>query len=524
VQPEQIPDFGIVTIGAGAIKNYARMSYTMWFALAEFIDNSTQSYQNYKSIMDEMLAKEGTPLVVEIKYNVTKKEITITDNSIGMSKLDLISALKIAHPTPDSKGRSKYGMGMKTAACWIGNKWKIETAELTTGEEVTAEIDVEEIAKGNTKVPLTTKPVSQDEHYTRITITDLNRNLQARTEETIKLYLSSIYRFDLEAKTLKIIYRGEEILPPSEHNFDVDMDGKPMRQEFETEIGGKKVKGFFGVLKKGSGGRKFGGFSLYQNRRQIKGYPNAWKPSNIFGGVDDEGANNLISQRLMGIIELDPAFNVSHTKDAVLYTGNEEEELEDYLEKLTKEYREFANKRRDGDRSPFNREKLREMLSDLKDEVASPETADAMNTAVLPPLDMILSNNAKTAEALSAEEKVASWQITLDLRVDLWIQSKSENDPYFIRWAGAEKGVVHVIINHLHPYYASLPTAEAIEECIRQYIYDAIAEYKVMQLIQVTPDSVRRMKDTLLRAQVTRLENLEVEPIRKAKTAGAASG
>jgi hypothetical protein len=110
------------------------------------------------------------------------------------------------------------------------------------------------------------------------------------------------------------------------------------------------------------------------------------------------------------------------------------------------------------------------------------------------------------------------------LRVDLWIQSKSENDPYFIRWAGAEKGVVHVIINHLHPYYASLPTTEAIEECVRQYIYDAIAEYKVMQLIQVTPDSVRRMKDTLLRAQVARLENLEVEPISKAKAASAAGG
>jgi histidine kinase/DNA gyrase B/HSP90-like ATPase len=346
---QQPNDFGELTIGSGAIKNYARLPYTMWFALAEFIDNSTQSRLNYPELVDEALKKEGTPLTVEIKYNVTQREMTIIDNSIGMSKDDLIAALKIANPTQDSKGRSKYGMGMKTAACWIGNKWKIETAELTGGEEWTAEIDVDKIAAGDAKVPLTMKEVSKDAHHTRITITELNRNLQSRTDETIKAYLGSIYRFDLQADRLKIIYRGEEVLPPPEDNFDTDMEGKPMKLPFETEIGGKKVKGFIGVLKYGAGGRRFGGFSLYQNGRQIKGFPTAWKPSNIYGGINDEGANNLVAQRLMGIIELDREFNVSHTKDAVLYAGNEEEELEDYLFNLAKDYREFASKRRGAD-------------------------------------------------------------------------------------------------------------------------------------------------------------------------------
>lgn len=83
---------------------------------------------------------------------------------------------------------------MKTAACWIGNRWKIETAELTGGEEWTAVIDVDAIANGNIRVPLTMKSVSRDEHYTRITISDLNRNMQSRTDETIKVYLSSIFR------------------------------------------------------------------------------------------------------------------------------------------------------------------------------------------------------------------------------------------------------------------------------------------------------------------------------------------
>jgi hypothetical protein len=520
---QQPNDFGTVTIGSGAIKNYARMPYTMWFALAEFIDNSTQSRLNYAGLVDEQLKSENTPLVVEIDYNAMKRELTIKDNSIGMSKDDLLAALKIAEPTKDSTGRSKYGMGMKTAACWIGNRWRIETAELTSGEEWTAVIDVDKIAAGDPKVPLTVKPVDGTAHYTRIIISEMNRHLQTRTEETIRAYLSSIYRFDLQAGTLKILYRGDEIPAPPEDNFDVDMSGKPMREEFSTKIGGKDVKGFVGVLKQGAGGRKFAGFSLYQNQRQIKGFPTAWKPSNIFGGINDEGANNLVSQRLMGVIELDKDFNVSHTKDAVLFSGNEEEELEDYLNALTKRFQEFASTRRGSDHDPIRRDKLKEMVNDLRSEFISNEMKDAITTTVLPPLEMILQNNATQAENVSEDDKAASWQITNDLRVDIWIQDKSENDPYVVRYAAADKEVVNIIINRLHTYYACRPNVEAIYECFRQYIFDAVAEYYVRQKISVTPDSVRRMKDSLLRADANRVDNIDAPPGVK-PASSAASG
>ena len=108
-------EFAELSIGPAAIQNYSRLSYTMWNALAEFIDNSTQSRTNYENIIDEVLHDEGTTLIVEIEYNALKREITIADNSIGMRHDDLVNALKIARPTIDSKGRSRYGMGMKTA-------------------------------------------------------------------------------------------------------------------------------------------------------------------------------------------------------------------------------------------------------------------------------------------------------------------------------------------------------------------------------------------------------------------------
>ena len=108
-----------LTVGPKAIDAYSRLSYTMWFALAEFVDNSTQSRLNYGNLIDEVLVQEGRPLVVSIYHDRLNKTLVIEDNSIGMSKDDLIAALRIANPTPDSRGRSKYGMGMKTAACWI---------------------------------------------------------------------------------------------------------------------------------------------------------------------------------------------------------------------------------------------------------------------------------------------------------------------------------------------------------------------------------------------------------------------
>lgn len=494
-------------IGPRAIDAYSRLSYTMWHALAEFIDNSTQSRKNYQSIIDDVLQQEGNPLIVEITHNRPKREITIRDNSIGMTKADLIDALKIAHPTKDSNGRSKYGLGMKTAACWIGRKWKVVTCEWSSGEEWTAEIDVEAIAHHNKRIPLTRRQVDPGAHYTEIVVSDLHSNIQKRTEETIRSYLGSMYRFDLESGRLKIFYNNEEVTAPDHYEMDTDPEGKPMRRDLPPiEIGGKKVTGWIGVLKKG--GRKYGGFSLFQNQRQIQGFPNAWKPRTIYGGVDDEGSNTLIAQRLMGVIELD-GFRVSHTKDAILFDNDEEEELEKFLAKETKDYRDYALKRR-GPRAghPWSKDKVRDLLNDMKKEFGSDEMKDAVNNSLLPPIDTILANNQSQVASLSEAEQITTFDVTPELKIIVSLQERSEYEPHLTVAAGAEPGIVHVIINGLHPYYSGLESSDAIDECIRQYIYDAIAEYRVSKLQgRVNPDSVRRLKNDLLRVQVVRIEN-----------------
>lgn len=79
-----------LSVGPKAIDAYSRLSYTMWFALAEFVDNSTQSRLNYDSVVDQLLQDEGRPLTVSIVHDRQFKQITIEDNSIGMTKSDLI--------------------------------------------------------------------------------------------------------------------------------------------------------------------------------------------------------------------------------------------------------------------------------------------------------------------------------------------------------------------------------------------------------------------------------------------------
>lgn len=496
-----------LTIGPQAIDAYSRLSYTMWYALAEFIDNSTQSRSNYDNIIDDVLKAEGSPLVVELTYNKFNREISIRDNSIGMTKDDLIDALRIAQPTKDSRGRSKYGMGLKTAACWIGRRWQVITCEWDSGEEWTATVDVEGIAFRNEKIPLQHRSVDKDAHYTEIRIGELNRSLQKRTEENIKAYLGSMYRFDLIDGGLKILYNGDEITPPDDYDLDTDPSGRPMRLEFpdNLRIGGKKVSGWVGVLRKG--GRKFGGFSLFQNRRQIQGFPNAWKPRAIFGGVDDEGANNLVAQRLTGVINLE-GFRVSHTKDAILFEGNEEEELEEFLYNLTKDYRNYAQRRRGQRAQVWNREKVRDLLANMAGEFTSAEMSDAVSNSVLPPLETIIANNKQQLETLDQNDVVATLDVAKDLHVIVSLQERSEYEPHVVMVAGAQPSTIHIIINGLHPYYSSLETTEAVDECIKQYIYDAIAEYRVSRLTgKVNPDSVRRLKNDLLRVQEIRIEN-----------------
>ena len=171
-------------IGLSAIDSYRRLDYTPWHAIAEFVDNSTQFYFDNKNRLDEIYEKEGLQLEVGIAYDGTQDGgfLRIVDNAMGMSYDDLERALHVARPPSDPTGRCCYGMGMKTAACWTGNRWDIRAKKLGETTEYTVQVNVEAISKGKATLPTQQKgEISPEDHYTKVEIFDHNRQFKGRT-------------------------------------------------------------------------------------------------------------------------------------------------------------------------------------------------------------------------------------------------------------------------------------------------------------------------------------------------------
>ena len=312
-------------LGLDVIRSYKRLSYTIWHAIAEFVDNSTQSYFNNRDELDASLDASETRLEVSVVYDRDDDLLRISDNAMGMSYEELDYGLKVGARPAISSGRSQFGMGMKTAACWIGNLWTVRTKRLGDTVEHTVEIDVERVADGMNDLPYTQidgkKP---GDHYTVIEIRNHNREFRGRTISKIRDFLRSMYREDLRTGVITLLWNGE----PLEWDDSVDQflkapNGDAYRRDLQFQVSGKEVTGWVGVLDRGSRARA--GFSLLHAGRVVKGWPDSWRPEEIYGQF--QGSNDLINQRLIGELRLDD-FDVSHTKDDILWLGNEEEQLQ----------------------------------------------------------------------------------------------------------------------------------------------------------------------------------------------------
>jgi hypothetical protein len=115
-------------------------------------------------------------------------------------------------------------------------------------------------------------------------------------------------------------------------------------------------------------------------------------------------------------------------------------------------------------------------------------------------------------QSLTAEDEIGRLDILPDLQVIISLKETSPYEPHVTFAPGADPSVIHVIINGLHPYYQTLEAKDAINECMQQYIFDAVAEFKAGKLIaRVNPDSVRNLKNGLLRARAEQLDNADAE-------------
>lgn len=488
-------------IGLDAINSYRRLAYTPWHALAEFVDNSTQAYFDHQGKLDPVFAAEGEVLTVDIVYDKDAGDsgvMRISDNSIGMSLADLEHALHVALPPSNTSGRSKYGMGLKTAACWLGNSWTVKTKKLGETTEHQATINVHEIATGKGAVeykPLVNRPA--DKHYTIIEISDMNQSFHGRTIGKIRRFLGSMYREDFRAKRLELTWNG---VPLEYQELDGRMlkalNGDLYKKNFSFEVDGNLAHGWVAILDKG--GRADAGFSIIHCGRVVRGWPDSWRPELIYGQF--QGSNDLVNQRLVGEIHLD-AFDVSHTKDNILWLGDQEEQVEKKLLEACEDYRQTAKERRKGaddERGPSDQD-TNVALDELKKELTSPEMIDAISIDAVPAPEVVDSQSQTIAAAISALE--ATFTATISklailgyLRADL-----SPNDPYVTHDAAKDDEVL-IIINQAHPHWKQLKGSDGVLNYLRHCVYDGIAEWQAKhKASSLSPNTFKFLKDRLLR-------------------------
>ena len=281
-------------LGPEIINSYKRLAYTHWYALAEFIDNSTQAYFDNKEELDAIFSKKGESLSIHVNYGSDEggDYLSIEDNSIGMSKEELEKAVIIGLPPEDTSGRSKYGLGLKTAACWFGDLWTITTKKLGDNTEHFITINVPKIASRNLDLDHHENNKPAEEHYTIIKIRNLHRKFTGGNVRKTKDYLRSMYRVDINEYGLRIYWQGDLLNWNMEEEIDrrllLNREGGLVKRGFEFDIGAKKVEGWAGVFEKGS--RADAGFSIIQSKRVIKGWPSSYRPQMLFGS--QEGGRN----------------------------------------------------------------------------------------------------------------------------------------------------------------------------------------------------------------------------------------
>ena len=312
-----------IEIETSFYSDLSRMNITVEEALKEFIDNSTTSFEDHRSDLENVGEK-----LCKIQINWTDDEMTITDNAYGMEMEEFQRALRLSsraeHYSENSRGQ--YGIGLKNAAANIGRKYSIESEQLKSSNRYYAEMDLDdlEVTKKKT-IPVTISGSIPEEHKTVIRITKLSQPFNdfnkygKKADQLDKLlsHLGKAYSKDIRSNKLEIVINDrkvEYVRPKMLKNKDT---GSEYIESFEGSFNYKgtnyKYNGWIGILK--TGDTADAGLTLMQKDRAIQ---LNYRPEELFGR-----SNDFRYQRVVGeIIFEGNQWNVSFAKNRFQWEDN----------------------------------------------------------------------------------------------------------------------------------------------------------------------------------------------------------
>jgi len=330
----------------GVYATYKRLSYQPWTAIAEFVDNSTQSYFDHKEELQRQPNFEQLKIsiVYEAKDN-SSDILTITDNAFGMELEDFERAIQLDKVPNNTSGRNEFGMGLKTAACWFGSRWSVISTKLGSCNGYRATLDVNRLAESKEdSIDLDIFESTPEEHYTIIRIENLNKKITGpRTIGKVKKLLSSTYRQDIRSGDISITYGDVELTykePVIYEEILKNDEKKVWKKEIDFSVLHDNnilhCHGFVALRIPAS--LQDAGFTLMRRGRVIVGGPEEnYRPKELFGDY-----NSYEYQRLFGEIHMDN-WPVTQAKDDFdWHNSGLEESFIKSLQPLIKEYRQKA--------------------------------------------------------------------------------------------------------------------------------------------------------------------------------------
>ena len=473
--------------GVRILSVLSHVNYRPWFAIAEFVDNSIQSFCNYREEI-ERIDGSSARLKVEIELDTSENGcLIVRDNAAGIHQVDYSRAFRPAGIPSDTSGLSEFGMGMKSAACWFSPNWTVRTTAIGEPVERTVCFDISRIVKNDLEeLKVKPRPIESNAHFTEITLSNLYKPPQGKTISKIVEHLKSIYRVFIRQGLLEFCFRGE-VLSYSDPKilcapFHKNESGpsQSWRKEIDFDFGlGLRARGFAALRETGSTSRA--GFALFRRKRLIQGSADeGYRPKFIFGN-----SNSYTYQRLFGELHLE-GFRVSHTKDGFQWDENEETFLEFLREELDKEPLPLLDQA-EGYR-------VRSKTKDLRKgaETSTLRTAKTIENEVPPVVEEQIIEGTEDVPLpldLSTEDVlVANRTVSVEIDNELWkISIELSNDPAVGDWLHVSDDSWDGSIRHVkirmslaHPFMVQYGGADTSQIEPLQRIGIAIAMAEIM--------------------------------------------
>ncbi len=470
---------------ASILNVFSRLSYKPWYAIAEFVDNSTQSYISH---MEELSAlPEFEKLIVNVKYDAEANTLTIIDNAYGMEIERFRDAILLDSRNDSQAGRNEFGMGLKTAASWFGKVWKVTSTQYGSANRYTATVDIpmlDRLRLQNTKIYR--DYVATDTHGTEIIIEQVTKKITgSRTIGKIRDLLSSMYRRDINNRNIEIWFNDEPIVF-EEYPVLTNFRGKSWKKDLDFVVNFEekayRVTGFVAIMNPGSFPKA--GFALFrQERVVIGGTDSNYKPAQIFGQAQSQK-----SLKLFGELNMND-FPVNQAKDGFIWDDGLEDAFIDALKNNIQEYIEIAEMsiKERASETEFSEQASAELQQDVAEalnnafkvdeQVSDTSSIDEERIAIdsTPPgfddmqeyIETVL--NEDTIEETISTKRSYSIPITAMTRVNFTVQWARGNKTYWIEYSEIEDDCFEVLINIDHPFFMPFSKDENFKRVLEKF-------------------------------------------------------